>query len=116
MDKNEGSAEEQIDFSFETIFFKFPKLVLDKMGNGDWYLNRLSWGFVNNRYYGINNANEGNPNIAMIKYANPPKPVLNKKNFEDIFFRINPEVKNLYPQYKEQIDKILLSIKEDLSD
>jgi hypothetical protein len=108
-----GSAEEEIDFSLERLFKKRPEDVLKYGGS---YLDKLAWGFVNNHYYGVVDPYENELNKAFTKYDNPPKVVLTKKNYKDIFYQVNPKLKPEYDKYQSQIDNLLNSIFENLED
>ena len=47
-----GSAEEERSFALERLFVKYPEIVLNRIGKDNDFLNHLTWGFLNNRYYG----------------------------------------------------------------
>jgi len=116
MRRNENSAEEQISFSFEYLFVKQPEFILSNCIHNDWLLDHLAWGFMNNRYYGVQDPYEDNPNKAFTVYYNPPKPVLNDKNCKEIFYKVNPSLIKLYPKYKKQVDYLLNTISEGLKE
>jgi hypothetical protein len=112
---NKNSAEEQIDFSFEKLFVKYPKRVLIDMSKFDSdtkndLLWRLSWGFVNNRCYGPIDPFDDNPFKAMTVYNNPPKVVLDSTNYKNIYFSLNPEIKVAYLTFKNEIELVLSHI------
>ncbi len=109
-----GSAEEERSFALERLFVKFPEIVLAKIGKDNDRLNDLTWGFLNNRYYGAINPFETKSFTAMTVYENGPEPILNKSNCKSIFFETNPKMKNKYNNYKYQIDYIINSAIESL--
>ena len=109
-----GSAEEERSFSLERIFVKFPELVLNKIGIDTSLLDDLTWGFLNNRYYGAINPFEDEDYTAMTVYENGPKQTLNKDNCKSIFFETNPSLKDNYNDYKYQIDYIINEAIENL--
>lgn len=111
-----GSAEEERSFGLERLFVKYPEIVLQQIGNNEGLLNSLTWGFLNNRYYGAKNPFENDEYTAMTVYENGPKPILNKDNCKDIFFETNPSLKKKYNTYKYQVDFIINSAKAELSD
>lgn len=113
---NRNSAEEEISFSLERIFVKFPEITLDEIKKDSRLLDRLIWGFLNNRYYGARNPYEDKDFRAMTVYENEPKHILNGKNCEEIFYQLNPKLEKLYPIYKYQIDYILNGAKKQLFD
>lgn len=103
----EGSAEEERSVALERLLVKFPEIVLTKIGKNDKFLNDLSLGFLNNRYYGAKNPFENNDFTAITVDENGPKPILNKDNCKAIFFETNPSLKSRYNEYKYQIDYIV---------
>lgn len=109
-----GSAEEERSFAFERIFVKYPEIVLNKIGDNKEWLNYITWGFINNRYYGAVNPYENEEYTALTVYENTPEPVLNKTNCELIFFETNPTLKAKYIQYKNQLDFIINTAIEEL--
>lgn len=113
---NRNSAEEEISFSLERIFVKYPEITLKEIKKDSRLLDRLIWGFLNNRYYGAKNPYEDNDFRAMTVYENELKPILNDKNCEEIFYQLNPKLKYVYPLYKYQIDYILNGAKKNLSE
>jgi hypothetical protein len=115
LNKNKGSAEEQLSFSFENIFVKRPESVLLNISKQDSItrdrlLSSLAWGFVNNRMYGAIDPAQDDPFKAMTVYNNPPKPILNSRNYKSIYFSLNPNFKTLYPKYRAYIDYELSNI------
>lgn len=113
--ENLGSANEEISLFFERIFMKYPETTLQQIGTDQDLLDKLIWGFINNRYYGAVNPYENNDYRAITKYEDEPQPILNKNNCEKIFFETNPILQDLYPKYKEQIDYILKGAKDQLN-
>ncbi|MCX7735702.1 MAG: hypothetical protein N2319_03215 [Candidatus Kapabacteria bacterium] len=111
-----GSAEEERSFALERLFVKFPEIVLEKIGNDYDLLNDLTWGFVNNRYYGAVNPFENDDYTTMTLYENGPKPILNKDNCKSIFFETNPSMRTKYNDYKYQIDYIINTAIENLNE
>jgi hypothetical protein len=107
--KNKGSAEEQLDFSFENIFVKRPESVLVEISKQDSsYIHRLlsdlAWGFVNNRAFGIEDPFANNQFKAMTVHNDPPKVILDSTNYRFIYFSLNPAIKRLYPKYRNYIE------------
>jgi len=111
-----GSAEEERSFALERLFVKFPEIVLNRVGKDNELLNDLTWGFLNNRYYGAENPLDSNEYTAMTVYENGPKPLLNKDNCKYIFFETNPSLKTKYNNYKYQIDYIVNTAIESLKE
>ena len=111
-----GSAEEERSFALERLFVKYPEIVLNKIGKDNDLLNDLTWGFLNNRYYGAINPIEDKDYTAMTVYENGPKPILNKDNCKSIFFETNPTMKTKYSDYKYQIDYIINTAIESLKE
>lgn len=112
LNKNKGSAEEQLSFSFENLFVKRPESVLFNISKHDSVtqvrlLSSLAWGFVNNRMYGAIDPFQDDPFKAMTFYDNPPKIILNTTNYKSIFFSLSPNLKTLYPIYRTLIDSEL---------
>jgi hypothetical protein len=88
----EGSAEEQLSFSFDKIFQKRPEVVLREITKHELsirnlLLDHLVWGILNNRWDFIND-----------------------KNSKDIFFKYYDKSGELYKQYPKEIDYILQEI------
>jgi hypothetical protein len=115
LNKNKGSAEEQLSFSFENIFVKRPENVLlyiskEDSVTQDRLLSSLAWGFVNNRMYGAIDPAQDDPFKAMTVYDKPPKTILNSTNYKTIYFSLNSSLKTLYPKYKVYIDSELSDI------
>lgn len=102
-----GSAEEERSFALERLFVKYPMVVLNRIGKNIELLDLLTWGYLNNRYYGTKNPFENEDYTAMTIYKTTPKPVLNKDNCKKIFFETNPSLKEKYTKYKFQIDYII---------
>jgi len=88
--RHRGSAEEQISFSFERLFVNRPEDVLSVIGLNNFFLDHLVWGYLNN-------------------HDN-----LHPQNYKEMFFRINPKAKALYPKYKKHIDYLLKEIAAQL--
>lgn len=109
-----GSAEEEISFSLERLFMKYPEKVLIQIGDYDALLDRLIWGFLNNRYYGPKDPFINNKNQYIFNDTIQPKPILNCENYEDIFFKTNPMLKLIWDDYKDQINYILSGVKKYL--
>lgn len=97
LNRHTGSAEEQLSFSFEQLFVQQPADVLSVIGTDNRLMKHLVWGFVNNHYN-----------------AGPGSSRLNIKNYNAVFYRVNPQMKQLYPKYKTQIDYLLSAIKSEL--
>jgi hypothetical protein len=111
-----GSAEEERYFALERIFVKFPETVFNRIGKDQGLLDNLTWGFLNNRYYGAKNPFENDEYTAMVVHDNGPKPILNKDNCKAIFFETNPTLKEKYTDYKYQIDYIINTANESLKE
>ena len=94
---------------------KYPETTLQQIGTDQDLLDRLIWGFINNRYYGAVNPYIDKNYKYVVNDTIQPKPVLNKNNCEKIFFETNPILQDLYPKYKEQIDYILKGAKDQLN-
>ncbi|MBI9037390.1 MAG: hypothetical protein JEY97_04585 [Bacteroidales bacterium] len=114
-----GSAEEQISFSFEPLFSLRPKLILDEILNQSekfqkQLLNSLVWGFLNNHYLGIEDPYKDDPYKAMTRYDDPPEPIMNLSNYKEIFYKVHPNSKELYEDYKNTFDYIFNEIKLSL--
>jgi hypothetical protein len=112
-----GSAEEQLSFSFEQLFTIQPKLIMDEIKKKDEKLQKellqdLAWGFCNNRAMGTEDPYKDDPFKAMTYYDDTLKRVLTSKNYKELFYKVNPQVKLLYPFYTESIDFLLNEIKE----
>lgn len=101
------SAEEERSFALERLFVKYPVIVLKRIGKNLELLDLLTWGFLNNRYYGAKTPFENEDYTAMTIYKNSPKPILKKDNCKKIFFETNPFLKEKYNTYKFQIDYII---------
>ena len=110
-----GSAEEERCFGLERLFVKFPLIVLNQIGKNEDFLNDLTWGFLNNRYYGSKNPFEHEDYTAMTVNENGPKPILTKDNCKSIFFETNPTLKAKYADYQYQIDYIINNAIEELA-
>lgn len=92
VERNKGSAEEQLSFSMEYLFKQNPKRILTLIKSDKDILNHIVWGFVNNRMYGINDPKQNEPNKAYTANPNEPKPVLNSTNYKDIFYGTYPSL------------------------
>jgi hypothetical protein len=113
MDLTSNSAEEERSFALERIFVQYPEIVLNKIGKNEDLLNDLTWGFINNRYYGAQNPFDNKDYTAITTSDTSNIPKLNKDNCKDIFYETNPGLKNKYEKYKYQIDYIINnSVKE----
>jgi hypothetical protein len=111
---SKGSAEEERSFALERIFVRNPEEVLNQIGRDNDILEDLTWGFLNNRYYGAKNPFEDTEYSALTVYEAGPKPILNKMNCKSIFFETNPVLKIKYKEYKYQIDYIINSAIDQL--
>lgn len=111
-----GSSEEERSFALERLFVKYPEIVLNKIGDNKEWLNYLTWGFINNRYYGAVNPYEKEDYSAMTIYEDSQKPILNKENCREIFFETNPILETKYSQYRYQIDFIINTAIENLKE
>ncbi|HTI59168.1 hypothetical protein [Mucilaginibacter sp.] len=88
LNRQHGSADENLSYQFERIFEKHPEFVLSKIGNNKYLLDHLVRGFWNNHY----------------------SKHLTTKNYKQIFFEYYSQLKEDYPQYKKQVDYLLHSI------
>lgn len=118
--KNRSSAEEQLSFSFESIFVERPVIVLQEItkdkNSREYLLDKLAWGFVNNRIYGAKDPYENEPYKAMTIHFDPPERVLTISNYREIFYAINPAIPALYNDNKEIIDEFLKKVEYLLED
>ncbi|HTD40414.1 MAG TPA: hypothetical protein VK671_07335, partial [Mucilaginibacter sp.] len=92
LNRQHGSAEEELSFVFERLFQKQARSVLSQVGNDKYSLDHLVWGFLNNHY----------------------SSALTTKNYKKIFFEISPKIKEIYPKYKKSIDYLLQQIYGEL--
>jgi hypothetical protein len=90
MNREHGSAEEQISFSLEKLFVQRPEDVLSLIGYNKDMLNQLEWGFVNNHAH------------------------LTTKNYRKVFYSVNSELKIIYLKHKKAIDYLLNAIDLEL--
>jgi len=111
-----GSAEEERSYALERLFVEYPEIVLNRIAKNNELLNDLTWGFLNNRYYGVKNPFENNDYIATTLNENKPTPILKKDNCKSIFFETNPSLKAKYNDYKYQIDYIINKAIENLKE
>ena len=107
--RHHGSAEEQLSFSLEELFAGQPEYVLSTIGYDEYLLSSLEWGFVNNHYY----TSDDQEKVTKSSDADV-KPQLNTANYKEIFYKINPGIKEIYPKYKKSIDYLLDQIRLDL--
>jgi hypothetical protein len=113
LEKN-GSAEEELSFCFEKLFFHNPLTVMEEIyvlhpTDQKYLLDHLAWGFVNNRSYGKDDPYNDLPNKAMIRLNETRPVVLSSMNYEDIFFKVYPPLKkktNYASLNKSLLDKI----------
>lgn len=96
VDRNSGSAEEQLAISFESIFRDNPAMVLVTItNNGERMpydlLEKLAWGFLNNSHSLVDAA-----------------------NYRDVFLQLHPDMPLLYQKYNRQIDIILSIVDQEL--
>ena len=96
----EGSAEEQLSFSFDSILSVYPKKVLEIISSFPdsiqiGFSNSLAWGFANN-YYEETKCNK------LIK--------------KECYFSKHPGMDKFYPKYKKIIDHIMIFVNDALSD
>lgn len=92
--KRKGSPEEQLDYSLGDVFQKRPKDAMNEISKRDSITREsllfgLAFGFG---YYRDNQVK------------------LDSTNYKDVYFSVNPEVRNIYPQYKKEIDRVLFHI------
>jgi hypothetical protein len=77
---------------------------LNKTGNDKELLLRITWGFLNNRYYGPINPFDNEVNTVKTVFNNSPRPILKINCYKEILFETNPILKYNYEKYKFQID------------
>lgn len=97
LDRNAGSAEEQLAISFESIFRNNPSMVfitITKNGERLPYdlLEYLAFGFINNSY-----------------------PSVNAANYRDVFLQLHPDIPLLYQKYSRQIDTFFSIVEKGLN-
>jgi len=107
--RQRGSAEEELSFVFERLFQRQPKTVLLEVGDDKYLLDHLTWGFLNNHYYSPKDSER------IKKKSGSVAQQLNRNNYKKIFFEQNPQIKELYPGHKKQIDYLLHSIYLELN-
>ena len=117
--KHNGSAEELLCFTFENLFVVKPDVILREISKKDstlqkFLLNDLIWGFINNRYYGVNDPFAYNPFKAMTYYKIKPEIVLTSINYKNMFYKVNPKTKEFYKLYSGFYDYILAGIYNEL--
>jgi len=104
LNRQHGSAEEELSYALGRLFQKQPKSVLLQVRDNKYLLDHLVWGFLNNHYYSPGNIDK------LHKKSKPVTPQLNINNYKKIFFDVNPQIKELYPEHKKQLDYLLHSI------
>jgi hypothetical protein len=102
-----GSAEEERSYALERLLVKYPRYLLDQIGQDEEMLFDIAWGFLNNRYYGPKDPYEDLKFKASKVHSKGPEPVLNAENCIEIFFETNPTLYDCYDKYKFQIDFII---------
>ena len=96
----EGSAEEQLSFSFDSIISIYPKKVLEIISSLPdsfqiGFSNSLAWGFANNYYE-----------------ETKSKKLINK----EYYFSKHPGMDKFYSKYQKIIDHIIIFVNDALSD
>jgi hypothetical protein len=96
----EGSAEEQLSFSFDSILSAYPRKLLEILSSFPdsiqiEFSNSLGWGFANNYYEEIKT---------------------NKLIKKEYYFSKHPGMDKFYSKYKKIIDHILIFVNDVLSD
>lgn len=100
---SKSSASESLSTSFESIFRLHPEMVMDviqkhDITTQDYLLDRLGWGFLNNNYVEKDETISGKTEVK--RYS------LDATNYEDIFYKAYPVLKEKYEKYKRNIDYI----------
>ncbi len=106
-----SSAEEERSFGLERLFKECPETVLEQIDQS--FFGDLAWGFVNNRYYGPVDPFEDYGYKALTDYRNSIEPILNTKNYIEIF---NETYSTLIKaeKYPDEIKMLLKKIAEIL--
>jgi hypothetical protein len=108
LNRQRGSAEEELSYVFERLFQRQAKSVLLKVDGDKYLLDHLVWGFLNNHYYNSKDIDKVRGG------SNTIPPQLNVNNYKKIFFGLSPQVKGIYPEYKKSIDYLLSQIYAEL--
>ena len=112
---NIGSAEEELSFSFERIFKRNPKTILEIISEltneqKDFIYEHIAWGFLNNRSCGIENPYEDIDGKAMIAFSDSVEIILNLTNYQEMFYSLNPSLPTLKKTYYKDLSQILEKI------
>jgi hypothetical protein len=107
--ENKNSAEELLSFSFEHLFELYPEKVLKEIQIQDsslhsYLLDKLVWGFLNNSRFEEQEAKKRNRILQ--------RPVLNDKNYREVFNITYPDLTVKYEKYQTFIDYMLEGIKK----
>lgn len=105
--EHENSAEELLSFSFERLFESYPEQVMNEIQEQDkslqpFLLDKLAWGFLNNRHFEEKEIQKRNEILQ--------RPVLNSKNYREVFNITYPALINKYEKYKISIDYLFEGI------
>jgi hypothetical protein len=102
--EHKNSAEELLSFSFEHLFELYPEKVLKEIQIQDntlhsYLLNKLVWGFLNNRSFEETDAKKRNRILQ--------RPAMNDMNYEEVFYMTYPVLTDQYKKYETFIDYML---------
>ena len=116
--KNKNSAEEELSFCFEKFFYREPIKVLKMISRVDsidqkYFLDCISWGFINNRSFGKDDPHNDLPNKAMICTIDTISAILNLENHENMFYTTYPVLKDNH-SFSSVNSYLVNSIKEYL--
>ena len=110
---NWQSADEEFSLSLERVFVSKPEIVLARIRQQPdsvrhQLLNDIIWGFLTNRTYGPRDPYEDRSKRPGDRQRERmPKEVLNKNNYETIFFNLNKKMKTLSRTYSTEIGYVL---------
>jgi len=109
-----GTYDEELEFTLERVFVKRPADFMNEFAKNDSVTRKrmiigLAWGFVNNRRNAFHYLGD-NPTKAMIVKNIPKKTVLDTSNYKSLYFSLNPQIIELYPMHKNDLDEVLKTI------
>jgi hypothetical protein len=109
---NWQSADEEFSLSLERVFVSKPGVMLSRIRQQPdsvrhQLLNDIIWGFLTNRTYGPRDPYEDRTKQLDDERDRVPKEVLNKNNYETIFYNLNRNMKELSQKYAREIGYVL---------
>jgi hypothetical protein len=116
---NWSSADEEFSLVLERVFVSKPEEMLQYAHSAPdsvrtQLLNDIVWGFLSNRIYGPVDPLQGKSRHSIAPGEPLPEEVLNKRNYKQIFTKLNEKMPAVMQQFPSETNYVLEEIRKYL--